>query len=106
MAHYGKPNKDQCLEACKNEDSCGWFSFNKEKRFCLLFQSCPTIDENETHFLTGQLDCEYKKNCKCLTPLLRIQFRFDTLTKMELSVSLKCTNESINSELKIFLKGL
>ena len=52
-----RPNKDACLQACKDSPGCGWYSYNVETTICLEFTTCE-IDSSSTDFISGQVSCE------------------------------------------------
>ena len=35
-----------CLKLCNSTTSCRWSTFNSDVSECLIFQTCPTIDES------------------------------------------------------------
>ena len=37
---------------------CTWFSYNTQSWNCILYRTCPEIEEND-QFLSGQKDCQY-----------------------------------------------
>ena len=61
----GSIDKNSCLELCKNEILCTWFSYNSIGKYCDLFESCPEIDE-ESPFISGQKECPYGESLYCL----------------------------------------
>ena len=52
-----KPNKDACLQSCKDSVGCGWYSYNADTTICLEFATCE-IDSSSTDFISGQVTCE------------------------------------------------
>ena len=50
------PNKEACLNLCRNFDSCNWFSFDFIGQYCLLFETCQ-IDEEIPSYVSGQKEC-------------------------------------------------
>ena len=47
---------------------CTWFSYNTQSWNCILYRTCPEIEEND-QFLSGQKDCQY--------PILSTYYDFD-----------------------------
>ena len=37
---------------------CTWFSYNTQSWNCILYRTCPEIEESD-QFLSGQKDCQY-----------------------------------------------
>ena len=59
ITHLIKSSSDQCLNACKDEELCSYFSYNSDNGFCLLFQTCPLLDETDTDYVSGNVVCDY-----------------------------------------------
>jgi hypothetical protein len=56
----GEPMADEfeCLQFCKSEADCNWFTFFPSTSYCELLKTCTTLDpEICTDCLTGQPDC-------------------------------------------------
>ena len=51
-------NPKGCLNACKQLEQCQWYSFNHQSNQCKLFETCPTIDELDPNFVSGQVTCQ------------------------------------------------
>ena len=50
----------QCLELCKQEVNCTWFTFYPETGSCQMFTSCLGIDDSRCPLcLTGQRECSF-----------------------------------------------
>lgn len=54
---YEGLNKIQCSQECLKEDSCTWYSFNFANQECLLFQTCPSLDESQMDQVSNPVDC-------------------------------------------------
>ena len=88
----GSIDKNSCLELCKNEILCTWFSYNSIGKYCDLFESCPEIDE-ETLFISGQKECPYGESLYCLfkeifhylETLITIRY-FDIIAHLQLNL--------------------
>jgi hypothetical protein len=50
-------SKDSCLTNCKSSTKCQWYSFSAIDHICLLFSTCPVIDESEVEFVSGETGC-------------------------------------------------
>ena len=64
-------NEDACLAKCKSKSSCHWFTFFKPASECLLFRTCPAIDDTSTDFVSGESDCAARYtsgNCDRTSP--------------------------------------
>ena len=59
ITHSIKSSSDQCLNACKDEELCSYFSYNADNGFCFLFQTCPLVDETDTDYVSGNVVCDY-----------------------------------------------
>ena len=56
------PTQVRCGGECKMVDGCQWYSYDQSNQFCLLFSTCPTIDDAATSFITNQVDCSIEKS--------------------------------------------
>ena len=54
---YVIPKYDECLNLCKGEVTCQWFSYDLRQRICILLYTCPELNENFKDYLSGQVDC-------------------------------------------------
>ena len=50
-------NPDECLDACKSDPECSYFSFDSSDNFCILTTNCQTVDECDT-CVYGNRGCE------------------------------------------------
>ena len=65
ITHYIKPSRDRCLNACKAEKECAYFSFNPENELCLLYQTCSQSDNVDVDYVSGNVICDYNNiTCK------------------------------------------
>jgi hypothetical protein len=39
-----KPNKNDCLQYCKESQSCSWFTYYPSFEYCQLFANCSTLE--------------------------------------------------------------
>ena len=53
-------SKHDCLTNCRNNPNCHWFSYSKNLKTCLLFSTCPSLNENEVDYVSGQAECQYR----------------------------------------------
>ena len=51
------PKYDDCLNLCKGEVTCQWFSYDLTQRICILLYTCPELNENFKDYLSGEVDC-------------------------------------------------
>lgn len=51
-------SKHECLKSCKINDDCHWYSYGKKLKTCLLFSTCPALNENEVDYVSGQAECQ------------------------------------------------
>ncbi len=51
------PSSEHCLEACKSDGTCEWFTFDSYGSICYLFEDCPFFQTDCTTCLTGQKLC-------------------------------------------------
>ena len=48
-----------CLDACKAVDGCRWYSYDSADDFCLLSESCRSVQECQGDVCAhGQVECE------------------------------------------------
>ena len=52
-----------CGLACKNMEQCTWYSY-KIPQTCILFSTCPEIDEENTDFNSFEVGCPVAKKSK------------------------------------------
>ncbi len=48
---------DDCLNLCKNDGDCSWFSFDPQRNVCFLFKDCPSLDEACQDCVSGEKGC-------------------------------------------------
>ncbi len=51
---------NDCLDACKGDKECAWFSYNSLDTTCVLLENCTAIETCDT-CLTGQRACSDRK---------------------------------------------
>ena len=57
---YGNINSEaNCLEICKSENTCQWYTYFTEFQYCLTFDDC-SLDESEPNAISGQKNCPGK----------------------------------------------
>jgi len=47
----------ECLQLCNSDLDCQWFTFESKASNCILFKSCPTIDESHKECISGERRC-------------------------------------------------
>ena len=48
----------ECAKYCRNlGTSCTWFSFNAKDQFCMLYSTCPSLNEESVDFISSQREC-------------------------------------------------
>jgi hypothetical protein len=52
-----KPSYEDCLHLCNSTLGCRWFSYYSLVDECILFQTCPTIDESFEYCISGERRC-------------------------------------------------
>ena len=57
MKSFQSPSPAVCLEKCKNNKLCNWYSYAEEFKLCMLLEDCRNLDENQPKFESGQKDC-------------------------------------------------
>ena len=53
-------NSDECLDLCKLNSNCSWFSYNDNDNTCLLTRNCPSQDpvcQDQLACKYGQVEC-------------------------------------------------
>ena len=53
----------KCAIACRNTEQCTWYSY-KIPQTCILFSTCPEIDEENTDFNSFEVGCPVAKKSK------------------------------------------
>ena len=48
---------NDCSRLCYEEARCNFASFDADIKMCLIFSTCPTIDESQTEFKSSEKDC-------------------------------------------------
>ena len=66
LGYYLNKTIDECQLTCQSNDGCLWYSFSKQQRLCIIFESCPLLNENASDFVTNQVQC-YIPNPVCKT---------------------------------------
>ena len=51
------PDEEACLDKCKADANCEWYSYNKNTGACTLLRDCPFLDLTCTECSSGQRDC-------------------------------------------------
>lgn len=46
-----------CQVSCLLTEDCQWFSYGKLTENCLIFKTCPTLDESQTTYETNSRSC-------------------------------------------------
>ena len=49
--------KHECIKQCQTNPICHWFSYGRETNTCLLFNTCPSLDETEEDYISGEPEC-------------------------------------------------
>ncbi len=57
---------NSCLDLCKANSDCLWFTFNPADESCLLLEDCQDIDDSCIDCLSGQRQCSAQKEGKKL----------------------------------------
>ena len=50
-------NEDECLNLCKDDSSCAWFTYFRAPSECVLYFDCPMIDETCEDCVSGERSC-------------------------------------------------
>ena len=59
LAHDQKEvgSEDECLNLCKSDLTCSWFTYFKVPSECVLYANCPEVDETCLECVTGEKGC-------------------------------------------------
>ena len=52
-------NSTACLKACKSDELCNYYSYNKERKICVVLKECQALDESQNGFESGQSECPF-----------------------------------------------
>ena len=52
------PTRDSCLQLCKDEPACAWYTFDSSNNFCTLSSNCAFLDANCVTCVAGEKDCD------------------------------------------------
>ena len=52
-------DKVSCWSLCQSNDECTWFSYENVGNDCILFETCPEIEENQ-YFISSKKNCQYQ----------------------------------------------
>jgi len=52
-----QPSANDCLQLCNSTFGCRWFTFHSPSSECLLYQTCPAIDETCEACISGERRC-------------------------------------------------
>ena len=47
-------NEYHCLDACDTMNKCNWFTYETEKKNCMLFETCPRHHEECENYVTAE----------------------------------------------------
>jgi hypothetical protein len=50
-------SEEECLDLCKSDPACFWFTFFKAPTECVLYSNCPTLDNTCLDCVSGQRSC-------------------------------------------------
>jgi hypothetical protein len=50
-------NKEECLQLCKGDARCIWFTHFSSSKMCLLYTDCLTVDETCDECVSGEFSC-------------------------------------------------
>ena len=59
-------SNNDCLNQCKGMSDCKWFSYSYDEKTCITFSFCYTLDEEETEFVSGQVECDPEESSKIM----------------------------------------
>ena len=75
-----KSDANHCLAFCKSQYQCEWWSYDTKQDKCQLFKSCPTLDEAQNNYISGQVNCGSCKYQSLLNTNRVLQYFFNYLT--------------------------
>ncbi len=55
-------DSNECLEACKDNGYCNWFTYATIDDRCKMFESCPDLDMSCNTCVSGHTECHRKDN--------------------------------------------
>ena len=67
-------NSTACLKACKSDELCNYYSYNKERKICVVLKECQALDESQNGFESGQSECPLPSVNGTLGSLLSVQY--------------------------------
>jgi hypothetical protein len=50
-------SKEECLQLCKGDARCIWFTHFSSSKMCLLYTDCLTVDETCDECVSGEFSC-------------------------------------------------
>ncbi len=80
-------DESTCLNLCKANDSCLWFSHNVADDACVLLEDCQNFDVNCVNCLSGQKQCLPQKEGKIIFPSVLVS----TVMKLSFKEVLLCS---------------
>ena len=54
---FENSNAFECGNFCFSDPECYWYSHNPNESQCILFKNCPTLDTDQTDFISSQKEC-------------------------------------------------
>ena len=68
MVHVeSQPSREDCLDSCKRNTNCQWFTYDLTTKICLLMASCDTVDESCEDCFSGEARCNDGKQLTIIT---------------------------------------
>ena len=58
LDHIDLTSADECLQECKGNNFCEWFTFFEESNICYLYSTCNEIDQECQNCVTGEDECD------------------------------------------------
>ena len=49
--------QNECHNDCQKNQDCSWYSYRKSTELCILFNNCPSLNENDVEFVSSQVEC-------------------------------------------------
>lgn len=56
---------DACIQYCKDDAQCQWFTYHSSSNLCSAFTECNNIDQSCTDCVSGQRDCPINNSPQC-----------------------------------------